>query len=904
VRGYSLTTNRKHAVITTMLFAAFSGVWIYLTDELLQRFVSTPSEMAAWSTCKGLFYLVVASLFLYFVIRALAKSQCTRCRAFFETAGDALFVHEIETGTLVDVNHTACELYGFTRGEFFGFDPPMGIPGENQITRDDFRERFFAAARGEEQRFEWKTKKRDGQTLWIDVHLKKVFIKGTQRVLGLVRDATRRKRTESSLLRLNATLRMLIKCNEALVRVEKEEELLREICRIISEYGGYPLAWVGYAESDGSKTVRPVASAGSTAAYLEHLDITWDETERGMGPTGTAIREGIPCAVNDFLNDPRCIPWLEAARRHGCRSSIAIPLIISSRVIGALTIYSAEPYAFDEDAADLMVQLAGELAYGIMSLRNREQRRRIQEGLNRTLESLAEAQAIAHLGSWDCDLDKGEEYRSDEFFRILGIPLPETNRVRDSVIEYVHPADRDLVRQKLAATLEKGKPYDVEYRVVRPDATERTVHARGKALKDFRGKITRFIGTVLDITERKLLEEKYLHAQKMEAVGHLAGGIAHDFNNILTAIIGYQHLLDERLEDAQSRHFAEQVTKLAERAASLTGDLLSFSRKETIQFKLLDLNDVIRKTGNMLKRLIGEDIELRLAQSGAPLYVRGISHRIGQVLMNLATNARDAMPNGGALTIGTEGACIDEDFVRVHGYGSPGRCALIVVSDTGFGMGEEIRKRIFEPFFTTKEAGKGTGLGLAAVYGIVQQHGGFIHVYSEAGEGTAFRIYLPLADSDTEEEEEQNSHIIPARGTETVLLVEDEPELREVIRTLLEGNGYTVLTAVDGENALEEFIIHAGEIDLLLLDVIMPKRNGKEVYDMISRIKPCIRTIFISGYTADIIERKGIPDTCHLVMKPFSPHFFLSKLRDVLDENAHLDIALNRAEENQGEKPR
>jgi len=880
-----LASIRGRASLITSIFAIFSGFWIYGTDYLLPMFVATVPEMATWSTYKGLLYIAVASLFLYHLISALAQAQCDRCLTFFENSNDALFIHEIETGKLIDVNRNACEMYGITRGEFYAFYPPIGISGESAGTADDFKERLAKSAGGEAQRFDWRTKKRGGQPFWVDVHLKKVSIRGVDRILGVVRDISGRKRSEAALQRQNRTLRTLIKCNDALVRAENEQDLLNDICATIVEIGGYPLAWVGYAENDERKTVRPVAWAGRKVAYLEQLDLTWDDVERGSGPTGTAIREGIPCVANDFLNDPRCLHWREVARNHGCHSSISIPLIISSGTIGALSIYSAEADAFDEEEQNLMVQLAGDLAYGIMSLRTRDERIRIQEALNKNLDNLAEAQAIAHLGSWEFDLITGEESRSDEFFRILGLPVSETSRPQDSAFEYVHPADLDLVLQKFTATLEVGSPYDVEYRIIRPDGMERMVHAKGKTVKDSRGKITRFFGTVLDITERRKLEEKYLHAQKMEAVGHLAGGIAHDFNNILTAIIGYQYLLVERLVDEKSKHFAGQVTKLTEKAANLTGDLLSFCRKDTIQTKQMDLNDTIRNAADMLKRLIEEDVDLRLSLSEEPLPILGMSNRIGQVLMNLSTNARDAMPAGGVLAITTENTTIGDDFVRAHEYGVPGRYALVSVSDTGCGMDEETRKRIFEPFFTTKEVGKGTGLGLASVYGIVQQHGGFIHVYSEPGEGTSFLIYLPLADSPVGEEEASRNHLAPTRGTETIFLVEDELELREVIQSLLEGNGYHVITAVDGDNALAEFLVHGAGIDLLLLDVIMPKRNGLEVYNMINDIKSNIKTIFISGYTADIIRLKGIPESCHLVMKPFSPHDFLAKVRGVLDEN-------------------
>lgn len=410
-----------------------------------------------------------------------------------------------------------------------------------------------------------------------------------------------------------------------------------------------------------------------------------------------------------------------------------------------------------------------------------------------------------------------------------------------------------------------------------------TIETSGVPAFDEYGNFTGYRGIDRNISDRKKLEEKYLQAQKMEAIGQLAGGIAHDFNNILTAIIGFEHLLMETIQSEKSRHYALQVLALADKASNLTRDLLAFSRKQTIHPKRLDINGTIRKIGKILKRLIGEDIELHLNLSDTPLPVLAVTGHMEQVFMNLATNARDAMPDGGLLTISTEFTQIDNSYVELNRQGEAGRYALISFSDTGMGMDESTRLRVFEPFFTTKEIGKGTGLGLSTAYGIIHQHEGFISVYSEEKEGTTFRIYLPLIDTVEDQDSECRSELVPPRGCEVVLLVEDEPEVRQIMGTLLEKNGYQVIVAVDGEHALEQFLEYEDSIDLLILDVIMPKKNGKEVYDIISKTHDGMKTIFISGYTADIVEQKGIPEFCHLVSKPFSPHEFLWKVRDVLD---------------------
>jgi signal transduction histidine kinase len=327
----------------------------------------------------------------------------------------------------------------------------------------------------------------------------------------------------------------------------------------------------------------------------------------------------------------------------------------------------------------------------------------------------------------------------------------------------------------------------------------------------------------------------------MESIGTLAGGVAHDFNNILTAIIGYGNMaLMKMAQDDSNRMNIEQILEASERAAHLTKDLLLFSRKKLLDTKPLDLNQSIPKLGKFLARVIGEDIAFRTLLSGGSMPILGDEHQISQVLMNLATNARDAMLKGGTFTIATEKVQLDQEFASKRGLGMPGGYALISVSDTGHGMDETTRQHIFEPFFTTKEVGKGTGLGLAVVYGIIKQHGGHISVYSEPGTGTTFRIYLPLIATGGTGDEVPAALEQPVRGTETVLLAEDNDSVRNMTEAVLKEFGYTVITAVDGVDALNKYQENMDTIQLLLFDLIMPKKGGKEAYDEIRKIRPDI----------------------------------------------------------------
>jgi len=370
----------------------------------------------------------------------------------------------------------------------------------------------------------------------------------------------------------------------------------------------------------------------------------------------------------------------------------------------------------------------------------------------------------------------------------------------------------------------------------------------------------------------------------MEAIGQLAGGVAHDFNNILTAIIGFGNLAKAKLRPGDPlRTLIDQILASSDRAANLTRSLLAFSRKQVLIRKPVDLNDLVRNVEKLLVRLIGEDIELTTSLTRNSLIVMADAGQIEQVLMNLATNARDAMPSGGRLAIATGVQAQGEDLMGFQGSGKSGDCALITVSDTGSGMDEATQEKIFEPFFTTKELGKGTGLGLAMVYGIVKQHDGNISIHSEPGRGTTFRIDLPLIAQQVEETQVEAKEPLIG-GTETLLLAEDDQDVRVLTTTVLREFGYHVLEAVDGQDALEQYKVHAKEIDLLILDVVMPKLSGKHVLDAVKAIQPDTKTLFMSGYTADLFNKKGFfEEGVQFVAKPFSPLDLLRKIRSILD---------------------
>jgi len=471
---------------------------------------------------------------------------------------------------------------------------------------------------------------------------------------------------------------------------------------------------------------------------------------------------------------------------------------------------------------------------------------------------------------WNIAAEKMFDYTSSEMMgRNLEIIMPQRFRGahRKAFEKFVATGNGEKI----------GKVYEVS--ALRKDGTEFPIELSisGLLLKERR----HAVGVIRDISGRKNLEMQLRQAQKMEAIGTFAGGIAHDFNNILTVIIGNVTLLTMNMaKNDPLVQNVQQILVSAERAVSLTQSLLTFSRKTPLETRPVNLNDIISKAEKLLVRLLREDIAIRSILTEERPVIMADPVLIEQILMNLATNARDVLPRGGTFTVGTEIVDFDPDFVMFHGYGAPGRYVSLTCSDDGLGMDKETAQRIFEPFFTTKEVGKGTGLGLAIVYGIIQQHNGFINCYSEPGKGTTFRIYLPLINP-AQEEEKNAPEAVPEGGTETILLAEDDVMSRILTRRILETFGYKVIEAENGEDAIIKFSAQSDQIDIVILDVIMPKKNGKEACLEIQRIQPKIKCLFTSGYASDILNDSETNGE-FFIPKPIFPALLLKKIREIL----------------------
>jgi PAS domain S-box-containing protein len=448
---------------------------------------------------------------------------------------------------------------------------------------------------------------------------------------------------------------------------------------------------------------------------------------------------------------------------------------------------------------------------------------------------------------------------------------------------YDRPEKREIFQHII---MKEGFVKDYELVFKKKDGKKVIVLLTATPVRNNQGDIIAYQGIMKDITEWKRLELQLLQAQKMEAIGTLAGGIAHDFNNILTVIIGYGSMLQQRNQDETLRPYITLISDAAQNAANLTQSLLAFSRRQIINPKPVNLNTTIKGVVKILSRIIGEDIELSLTLTEKDITVMADTGQIEQVMMNLATNARDAMPDGGKLTLRTDLVRIDREFIKAYGFGKSGSYAMIIVQDTGQGMDGETRERLFEPFYTTKEPGKGTGLGLSMVYGIIKQHDGYIHLQSEPRKGTMFTIYLPVITSPDEATTPSASSFLKG-GTETVLVVEDNNQVRTLVKETLSKVGYNIVEAKDGDDAIRAFHENKDQILLLILDVIMPKKNGKDVHNEIQRVNPHIKTIFMSGYDARIIHEKGVlQEGLNFIAKPIRPDELLRRVREVLDEGS------------------
>lgn len=699
---------------------------------------------------------------------------------------------------------------------------------------------------------------KDGAYKWLSWNAYPLVDEGL--IFAIVRDITEHKRDEEG-LRLLIVLAQDISLSEDFSAAL--EVSLRKICETtgwvmgeawIPDPDGSHLncsqAWYVKRGFDGLKKFRKVSEGFSF--------------QPGIGIPGRVWSSKKPVWDIDVTLDtnfPRAASAIEA----GLKMAMAIPVLAGDLVVAALEFFSMEPTAEDKRQVDLVATVAGYL--GVLF-----QRKQIEEELRKLFVAVEQSPTSVII----TDAEGKIEYVNPKFTETTGYTRGEVTGEKPAILksELSLVSDKEW-RGEFVNRKKNGETF-WEYSILSP-------------IINSEGRIINFIAISEDITERKQAEEErreleaqFRQVQKMEAMGQLAGGIAHDFNNALMAILGFSDLLlIKRGDDSLTKNYAEQILAAGQSAARMVQSILTFSRKQTMILKPVDMAELVTNFQKTLLRLIRENIELKIVLKDTPLFVKADRTQLEQVLMNLATNARDAMPDGGIITITADTINIDDGFISANSYGVAGPYVICSFADTGIGMNEETKRKIFEPFFTTKEVGKGTGLGLAMVYGVIKQLNGFISVHSEPGKGTTFRIYLPLTDA-VPEIEEVKKQAPPAGGGETILLIEDDERVRKFAIVVLESSGYKVIVAVNGEDGIDKFRKNKDAVRLVICDMIMPKKGGKETYEELKKISPDIKFLFMSGYSED--EIKGVlANGLDFIGKPVSPGDLLRKVREMMD---------------------
>jgi PAS domain S-box-containing protein len=782
-----------------------------------------------------------------------------RFRSLFENATEGIFQSTTD-GRYLSVNPALARMCGFA-------SPSEMISRVEDLGKEIYADpnvrtvfKHLIEKYGSVKDFEYEVRRRDGAKIWIseNAHVVRNPDGEILSYEGTIEDITARKRAE---LERQVTFEIIHAVNVT----DNLDDLLRLIHIALKK--------VLYAENCFIALYEPATGMFHFPFFVDQFDQAPPPQRVGKSCTAHVYRTGqamlIPQRTFDLLAEEGKVELVGTPSP----SWLGVPLRTPAATIGVLVVQHYEDEnAYTERDQEFLGSVGGQIALAIERKRSEVKVRESEARLRVLVEQLP---AVL----WTVD-------RSLMFTSALGagfarLKIKPDELVGMSLLDYFETADQTFLPIAAHRRAVAGEPmtFHVEWK-----SGSYACHV--EPLRDSDGQVSGAICMSLDITDRKQLEEQLRQAQKMEAVGRLAGGIAHDFNNLLMVIQGYSDLLVERLPDGDPlRRNAEQIQMASQRASSLTRQLLAFSRKQMLAPKILNVQSVVAEMEKILRRLIGEDVQLETSSAPDLGLIKADRSQIEQVILNLAVNARDAMPQGGRLTIETANVELDASYSHPPAVLSPGRYVMLAVTDNGCGMDAETQAHVFEPFFTTKEKGKGTGLGLATVYGVVKQSGGYVWVYSEPGRGTSFKIYLPRIEETAVPagRDGKSETQIPERGSETILLVEDEKGVRELAREYLASSGYTVIEAEDGHTALELAAMHVGPIHLLLTDVVMPGISGRELAERVSQIRPGIKIIYMSGYTDQAVVHHGIlRNDAVLLQKPFTLMTLAGKLREML----------------------
>jgi PAS domain S-box-containing protein len=798
------------------------------------------------------------------ISRKRAEERISYFSRIFEDSLNEIYIFDADTLHFIQVNRSALLNLGYSMDELGNMTPLHIKPA---ITIEMFSEIIEPLRRGREKKvvFETEHQRKDGSRYPVEVHLQLNDSESRKFFTAIILDITERK--------------MISDFQSFLVRYDylrAGEDFFRALARYMGETLKADFVCIDKLE-DENLSARTLA-VWFDGKFEDNLTYTLKDTPCGdvVDKTICSFSEGVRHLFpkDEVLQQMKAEGYMGTTLRDSQRQSIGLIALIWREPLKSLQL------------AEAILKMASVRAAGELERRLAEETLRINE------QRYRKAQEMGHVGNWEYNLKTALFWGSDEAKRIYGFDPEQTDFSVDEVENCI--PEREMTHQALVDLIENGKEYNLEFEIRPKNSTEpRFVASIAEVKRDENANPLSVVGVIHDITERKRLEEEHRlleaqlrQAQKMEAVGQLAGGVAHDFNNLLYVITGYADMmLDDLPPDGHLHNNMKEIMEAAQRATTLVRQLLLFSRREAMQMKVLNLNVLISELIKMLRRVIGEHITLEFLPGFELMSNYGDPGQLEQVLMNLCVNARDAMPSGGRIVIETENISLDAEYCRYHSWAKEGDYVLLKVSDTGCGIPAEIQDHIFEPFFTTKDVGKGTGLGLAAVYGIVRSHQGTIRVYSEPGQGAVFKIYLPAEQNSLAPLNGEKESAVPVSGgRETILVAEDEESVRNMIVHILKKVGYQVLSAKDGEEAIGLFEKHSAEIDLALLDVIMPKMGGQQVYERLRVIRPDIPIIFSTGYSRGILNSHTFPDERYnVIQKPVSPTALLRKIREVLD---------------------
>lgn len=777
-------------------------------------------------------------------------------RSIFENAVEGLFQTRPEGG-FVNANPAAARILGYDSPE--DLISQVDDVGRQVYVSLESRQLFISLMREHKPvpTFETQLYRKDGTKIWASLHARPVYNADGELTLveGILEDITARKEAEDAIRRSEEKYRLLVdNAPLGILSVDGEGNIV-EVNQKLREILGSPS--IEATKAVNVLTFPPLTEAGVSDLFAR------------------CMAEEQVTSADVFYRSK----WGKE---------------IHLRVIAAPTAGPQEGMGGCQAAVeDITVRKNAEAA--LLESQDRyirlyEEAKRSEELYRSLLDSTPDAVVVY-------DLDGKVQYVNESFTAMFGWTWEE---IKGKRIAYIPDSERQRTQDAIRDVLKKGQPCrGFETKRFTKDGSEVDISISASRFLDHERNPAGMIVILSDITEQKHLQDQLRQASKMEAIGQLAGGVAHDFNNLLTAIMGYSNLLLQKIpSDSGYVEQIIQITRASERAASLTKQLLAFGRKQMLELRVVDINEAIREFVKIIRRLIGENIEIVTKLDQFVALVRADPSQIEQILMNLAINARDAMSNGGRLTVETTRVVLDEEYSRTRPEVRAGTYVRIIISDNGCGMDESTASRIFDPFFTTKEKGVGTGLGLSTVYGIVKQHQGHVTVYSEPGTGTTFNVYLPMVDEPAEVVVETSMVSIERSGTETVLLVEDEEIVCGLATEVLETLGYNVLAASDPEEAIKISKGYDDDIDLLLTDVVLPKMDGKALFNLLSPERPSMKVLYVSGYTESFIVQQGVllPGV-HFLQKPFTVTNLSTKVREVLDQpliRAHAEITTDR----------